>query len=1626
MGKSIPVFNINSTKNGTGAAADIKGQSVQSISSQLKGRITEKGAGATVSGRLSKDRKFSETNACLYVRHGDRSLVQRFWEALTLKDVTQKKAASVAVEHLLQRFEEQPDAKPILADIRKEMRRSGGEIKAKALQDGLNALIEKFDANEGGRKQIDKLDDKAISRLANKSGISVENFQAMRGHVQHRHLLLLGKPAGTPPLPQKVAQFASQILHYASISPGALEPDLRALYFEAKAFASVYPELMNLRPGMLHTPTLIQDPSFVEAAKLLGGEKLDEGELDDAAQKLAGAVAGQLTTIGLIALFATQGAQYRLELSKALMDAVASQGKKGDSGLATLPIPFADLFQRLDTFSAAVFSHVQKAYEAHFDGDSLIEFSADGSSQTWTRDAERSAADGAAGISLYRNGKQTKLVKEIDVRPDSQLGAVPIDRQQASDEVVRHMEVNAGAPGLAPDVSCAPSTNGKVRLVMERPGYGNMGQFINSQLLDDDRRPEAARAMTRKIADALNELHQLNMSHGAFSPEDVVMAPGEDDDVVVKLTNFGAAHKGAFMYAREDKVASPQLKSPERLAPVDTPQDPREPSFSPQKDDVWAFGLMVCKLIYGASAFAEDEAGFEIDLQVYRKKYVQRPVDRAPRQNDTFLEQAREFIMWVLNPDPANRPTMAEILRDPFLQKAPGEDAINLIHETGQLQDFLDWGPAHIREFSAETGIGEVQIRAMIQYLKEGRDKGDAAVLPDNGLLVGFITGFKTYFKQRGQGNNDDLLFALNNRVEALAKAHPDLVANQPATGVQPGSPAIVPTPDSVKGVLGKLQNLNPVAGAEASGVLASEMVNGQKGPHFGVRVRNGDRNILQRITDRLTGAHIARRKAAQQAVEHLIKRFKDQPGATQILENLRSTIRNPGKTLLAQQLAGSLNKLVEAFDLGFPSNAALKEFVGRTGAEVIAFSQLTGIPEELVTAMQAYLRHRSGLLDGSASGEPPSLELVAAFASKFDQYMREAPTVLADTALLALEAEVRAFSISRPDLMGLRPGMVHTPGLTEKISFGKAAKLLAQPGEIDERLAVDAAKQLARLIVRSLQDPKNPGRDLTLLFASSLGVAYCTELSNALHSAIVAQGPARRSESAQPPLDPGEIARRLTKFSQLVYAEVLQNMPNHCEGEDIVEGDLATKWTKRAVLSSDGASAEVFVYENGDDTVVVKEMKSYEARYGKHDPADDFKEARLHQHINAAAPAAAAQLNAVVQAGEGKVRFVMEHAVHGDLAGFMKKVSSKPDHARNEVRFSLCKQVAEILYELHTLANVGHIDFKPANVLLTRGAGGAVLAQLTDFGASREGNTMFVRDDPVDSPHWKSPERLVARNGTDAPRFSTHAADVWAFGVTMYQMYAKDGSNPFDRTDFNSDIGPAILDYATNYRATAIAGGNLDFDADEIPEYVRPFIRWILNPDPAARPTMAEILQHRLMTSTRPLSAPARTFIQTSVGADPEGDAGVMGATGARTRPATPPDGVESDEVISSSDAPPPRRASAAVIGDEESFSIDESVESAPDSQSGGDASGSTSDSSAEESTESEVESGPSGTFRANVVPDRPDTDNEKAMKKSAETGQANVGMNTMLNPHQKVKRQRKGVTPGTFVKPSESEESS
>jgi serine/threonine protein kinase len=144
------------------------------------------------------------------------------------------------------------------------------------------------------------------------------------------------------------------------------------------------------------------------------------------------------------------------------------------------------------------------------------------------------------------------------------------------------------------------------------------------------------------------------------------------------------------------------------------------------------------------------------------------------------------------------------------------------------------------------------------------------------------------------------------------------------------------------------------------------------------------------------------------------------------------------------------------------------------------------------------------------------------------------------------------------------------------------------------------------------------------------------------------------------------------------------------------------------------------------------------------------------------------------------------------------------------------------------------HRDVKPANVMLLRSTGRAVL---TDFGiATLEGDaTVTTTGLLLGSPAYMSPERA---RGEPA----TLASDLWSLGATLYA--AIDGRSPFERSGSLPTLHAVMHDPAP---VLAHSGELSDV------------IATLLTKDPAGRPSLGETrtaLQQRVLRQqqTQPL----------------------------------------------------------------------------------------------------------------------------------------------------------------------------
>ncbi|GAA3461152.1 serine/threonine-protein kinase [Saccharothrix longispora] len=212
---------------------------------------------------------------------------------------------------------------------------------------------------------------------------------------------------------------------------------------------------------------------------------------------------------------------------------------------------------------------------------------------------------------------------------------------------------------------------------------------------------------------------------------------------------------------------------------------------------------------------------------------------------------------------------------------------------------------------------------------------------------------------------------------------------------------------------------------------------------------------------------------------------------------------------------------------------------------------------------------------------------------------------------------------------------------------------------------------------------------------------------------------------------------------------------------------------------------------------------------------------ARLHH------PHAVALFDVVVE--DGRPWLVMEHLPSRSLAGLLAEDGAvgPAETAR------IGGQVAAALAAAHA-AGIVHRDVKPSNVLI--GRDGTV--KLTDFGISRATGDGTLTDSGMitGTPAYLAPE--VARG--EQP---DSASDVFSLGATLYA--ATEGRSPYGESDNN--FGLLYRAAAGRIEPPTRSGGLTDL------------LTRVLSPDPAERPTAAELVDLLVAhaPATSPMSAP-------------------------------------------------------------------------------------------------------------------------------------------------------------------------
>lgn len=192
---------------------------------------------------------------------------------------------------------------------------------------------------------------------------------------------------------------------------------------------------------------------------------------------------------------------------------------------------------------------------------------------------------------------------------------------------------------------------GEMYIIMEYCEGGDLEKYMeeNGPLTESE-----IADMLLPVAKFFAYIHSQGVVHRDLKPANLLLfkkiAKGEKP--FVKITDFGLAH-----VMGQDELAHTTCGTPLFMAPEIWAKGRKVSGYS-AKVDVWAFGAMVYKMMYGEYAFE--------DMNLEKK--INEGIIRFPKLRFSSLE-AMDLILKCLRKDPDGRISFAEVAKHPFFSK---------------------------------------------------------------------------------------------------------------------------------------------------------------------------------------------------------------------------------------------------------------------------------------------------------------------------------------------------------------------------------------------------------------------------------------------------------------------------------------------------------------------------------------------------------------------------------------------------------------------------------------------------------------------------------------------------------------------------------------------------------------------------------------------------------------------------------------------------------------------------------------------------------------------------------------------------------------------------------------------
>ncbi|KAI8996697.1 hypothetical protein BC832DRAFT_595439 [Gaertneriomyces semiglobifer] len=233
--------------------------------------------------------------------------------------------------------------------------------------------------------------------------------------------------------------------------------------------------------------------------------------------------------------------------------------------------------------------------------------------------------------------------------------------------------VSAGSPYLCQYLEAQKSAKGQLYVVSEH--HSSSLQSHASQQADlAVRDVHQLRQWTYQIASALSYLSSYGIHHGNLCTANILLHP----TLSIRLAHYGLCFLTGGGIDAQELTRRPELLPPELIRGVS--------GVDEEKTDVWMLGMTLVELYFGAQALViqdpQEMHGFLLSLLLHaesgRNSSTEAEVPwvvRSMIDTDEDLDPSlAEFLRDCLNPDPATRPRVADLLAHRFLQTATSPD----------------------------------------------------------------------------------------------------------------------------------------------------------------------------------------------------------------------------------------------------------------------------------------------------------------------------------------------------------------------------------------------------------------------------------------------------------------------------------------------------------------------------------------------------------------------------------------------------------------------------------------------------------------------------------------------------------------------------------------------------------------------------------------------------------------------------------------------------------------------------------------------------------------------------------------------------------------------------------------